>query len=309
MSVDLEAEGLSSPADDESTEALIDGSRLSQDQVALIREEMIRQSLGFVEAALHLNMVSADQAAEIFERFSGKSGHPGVVEKALRRQSIGRVATVPPSKYVNPSKDLLLAHDQDHPHCERLRALRTELSLVLGNGGREASVVAVLSPGPSEGRSQLAAELAIAFAQLGRRTLMVEADLRRPRQHVLFGTGDTSGMAQCLALGRQPQFLRVENLPQLSLLTAGTLPPNPLELLSDGRFERLLSDWRRIFDVVVIDTPAVTQFADGLAIASLAEQVLLLSRANMTSHKDMKDTLRRLTSTNAKILGAVINHF
>jgi len=204
---------------------------------------------------------------------------------------------------------LLLAHDPDHPHCERLRALRTELSLVLGNGGREASVVAVLSPGPKEGRSQLAAELAIAFAQLGRRTLMVEADLRRPRQHELFGAGDASGMAQCLAFGRQPQFLRVENLPQLSLLTAGQLPSNPLELLSDGRFERLISDWRRIFDVLVIDTPAVTQFADGLAIASLAEQVLLLSRANVTTHKDMKDTLRRLTSTNARILGAVINHF
>lgn len=308
MSVDAERGGTGGPIDEDLIEVLIDSCRLSQDQVALIREFMSSQSVTFVEAALHLNTITADQA-QTFEQAHANSAQPMVFEKALRRQSIGRVATVPPSKYVKPSKDLLLAHDPDHPHCERLRALRTELSLVLGNGGREASVVAVLSPGPSEGRSQLAAELAIAFAQLGRRTLMVEADLRRPRQHILFGAADTSGMAQCLAFGRAPQFLRVENLPQLSLLTAGTVPPNPLELLSDGRFERLISDWRRIFDVLVIDTPAVTQFADGLAIASLAEQVLLLSRANITSHKDMKDTLRRLSSTNARILGAVINHF
>jgi protein-tyrosine kinase len=309
MSVDSEVEGLGGPFDEELIDALIDDYRLSQEQVALIREFMGLRGLTAVEAALHLNLITADQAVKILERSQSSVAQTGVVETALLRQSIGRVATVPPTVYVKPSNELLMAHTQDHPHCERLRALRTELSLLLGNGGRQASVVAVLSPGPSEGRSQLAAELAIAFAQLGRRTLLVEADLRQPRQHLLFRTGHARGIAQYLTIGKLPQFLRVESLPQLSLLTSGPVPPNPLELLSDGRFERLLSDWRRIFDVVVIDTPALTQFADGLAIASFAQQVLLLSRANVTSHKDMKDTLRRLTSTNARILGAVINHF
>jgi protein-tyrosine kinase len=309
MSVDSEVEGLAGPLDAELIDALIDDYRLTQEQVALIKELMSVQGMRVIEAALHLNLITADQAAKILDRSQSSIANTSVVETALRRQSIGRVATVPPSVYVKPSKELLLAHTQDHPHCERLRALRTELSLLLGHGGRQASVIAVLSPGPGEGRSQMAAELAIAFAQLGRRTLLVEADLRRPRQHLLFGAGHAPGIAQCLTIGKQPQFLRVESLPQLSLLTSGPVPPNPLELLSDGRFERLLSDWRRIFDVVVIDTPAVTHFADGLAIASFAEQVLMLSRANITSHKDMKDTLRRLSSTNARILGAVINHF
>jgi receptor protein-tyrosine kinase len=92
-------------------------------------------------------------------------------------------------------------------------------------------------------------------------------------------------------------------------MPAGSVPPNPLELLSDGRFERLISDWQRVFDVLVLDTPPVTKFADGLAVASFARDVLLLSRANSTSHRDMKDTLRRLATTNARILGAVINNF
>jgi receptor protein-tyrosine kinase len=155
----------------------------------------------------------------------------------------------------------------------------------------------------------LAADLAIGFAQLGRRTLLIEADMRRPRQHLLFGAGDTLGLAQCLTSGTDPQLLRVEGLAQLCLAISGPVPPNPSELLSDGRFERLLSDWRRAFDILVIDTPAVTQFSDGLAIASFAEPVLMVSRANITSLNDMKETFRRLGSTNARILGGVINNF
>ncbi len=233
----------------------------------------------------------------------------GIIQSAIRRLSIGQVATVPPSIYVKPSKHLLLAYNPDHPHCERLRALRTELLMVLGTKSRLADVVALLSPSRGEGRSQLAAELAIAFAQLGRRTLLVEADMRRPRQHLNFGAGNVAGLSQSLMLGVAPQLLKVEGLPELSLLTSGPVPPNPLELLSNVRFDRLLSDWRRAFDILVIDTPAVTDFADGLAIASFAKQVLLLSRTNTTGHKEMKDTLRRLATTNARILGAVINKF
>jgi protein-tyrosine kinase len=309
VSVAPETGGLSQPIDAELIEKLIEHTRLSHEQVTLIRELMGTARLDFVDAALQLNLISADDAAGIVEWAQRIDSQAGVVETALRRQSIGRVATVPPSIYVKPSKELLLVHNPDHPHCERIRALRTELIMLMGSEHRQASVFAVLSPGPGEGRSLLAAELAIAFAQLGRRTLLVEADLRRPRQHFLFGAENTNGLAQCLTLGAVPQLLRVGGLPQFSLLPAGSPPPNPLELLSDGRFEDLLFDWRRVFDVLVVDTPAITKYADGLAIASLTEEVLLLSRANSTGHKDMKDTLRRLGTTRARILGAVINNF
>jgi protein-tyrosine kinase len=302
LSVAPETGGLSQPIDSDLIEKLIERSRLSHEQVALIRELMGTARLGFVDAALQLNLITADDAAGV-ERSQRTDSQTGVVETALRRQSIGRVATVPPLIYVKPSKELLLVHNPDHPHCERIRALRTELIMLMGSEHRQASVFAVLSPGPGEGRSLLAAELAIAFA------LLVEADLRRPRQQLLFGTENAHGLAQCLTFGAVPQLLRVDGLPQFSLLPAGSPPPNPLELLSDGRFEELLFDWRRVFDVLVIDTPAITKYADGLAIASFVEQVLLLSRANSTSHKEMQETLRRLSTTRARILGAVINNF
>jgi receptor protein-tyrosine kinase len=101
----------------------------------------------------------------------------------------------------------------------------------------------------------------------------------------------------------------VEGLPQLSLLTSGAVPSNPLELLSDGRFEKLLQDWRKSYEFVLLDTPPIRSYADGLAIATLAGRVLLLSRAQQTSFKDTSDMLRRLATTQSRILGAVINHF
>src|SRR5258708_2039881 len=272
-------------------------------------EKMAERGLTFIEAASYLKLITADEATVAPGQPHRRTAQDGIIQSAIRRLSIGQVARVPPSIYVKPSKHLLLAYNPDHPHCERLRALRTELLMVLGTKSRLADVVALLSPSQGEGRSQLAAELAIAFAQLGRRTLLVEADMRRPRQHLNFGAGNIAGLSQCLMLGIPPQLLKVEGLPELSLLTSGPVPPNPLELLSNVRFDRLLSDWRRAFDILVIDTPAVTDFADGLAIASFAKQVLLLSRTNTTGHKEMKDTLRRLATTNARILGAVINKF
>lgn len=309
MSVDSGTEGASASFDDDLIGTLIEKCRLSPEQVQLVKEAMSAQGLGFVDAALYLNLITADEAAVIHQWTHRDSTQPGIIQTAIRRLSVGQVATVPPSIYVKPSKDLLLPNNSDHPYCERLRALRTELLLVLGDKGRQAHAVVVLSPGSGEGRSQLAAELAIAFSQLGKRTLLLEADLRRPSQHLNFGVASVPGLAQSLTLGIAPQLLRVDGLPQLSVLLSGPVPPNPLELLSNVRFDRLLSDWRRVFDILIIDTPPVTKFSDGLAIASFAEQVLLVSRANSTRHKDMKDTLRRLASTNAQILGAVINNF
>ncbi len=286
MSIDSGAEDFSAPLDGDLTLALIERYRLSPQQVALIMEKMAERGLTFIEAASYLKLITADEATAAPGQSQRRTAQDGIIQSAIRRLSIGQVATVPPSIYVKPSKHLLLAYNPDHPHCERLRALRTELLMVLGTKSRLADVVALLSPSQGEGRSQLAAELAIAFAH-----------------------GNIAGLSQCLMLGVPPQLLKVEGLPELSLLTSGPVPPNPLELLSNVRFDRLLSDWRRAFDILVIDTPAVTDFADGLAIASFAKQVLLLSRTNSTGHKEMKDMLRRLATTNARILGAVINKF
>ena len=209
---------------------------------------------------------------------------------------------------VEPDERLIMAHDPCDPRCEKIRALRTEL-LLRREAMDRANVVALLSPCAGEGRSLLAAELAIAFAQTGHPTLLVDADLRRPQQHVLFGAHNRQGLSQAIEYGATPQLHSVRGLARMSVLTAGVVPNDPLELLSSRRFASMMEDWRDNFEFVVIDTAPVAHFSDGLAVASLAGRVLALSRAQHTPYKDMRDMLRRLATTRSQILGAVISHF
>ena len=219
-----------------------------------------------------------------------------------------RCEITPLERALEPDDRLIMAHDPRDPRCEKIRALRTELLLRRESPDR-ADIVALLSPCAGEGRSLLAAELAIAFAQTGRPTLLVDADLRRPQQHLLFGTDNRQGLSQAIQAGVDPYLHAVQGLPRMSVLTAGAVPSNPLELLSSSGFASMIEDWRDSFEFVVIDTAPVMQFSDGLAVANFVGRVLTLSRAQHTPYKDMQDMLRRLAATRSQILGAVISHF
>ena len=216
--------------------------------------------------------------------------------------------TVVSERKAVPTENLMVAHHPYHPRGEQVRMLRTEL-LLRHETSDNANVVAVLSPCPGEGRSQLAAELAITFAQLGRPTLLVDAELRNPQQHILFNADNMHGLSRALEHEQQPQLQAVAGLPALFLLTAGPRAATPLELLSDRCFEGLVGQWRQNFQFVVLDTPPVRQYADGLAVATIVGRVLSLSRAMHTPYKDTRDMMRRLAATQSRILGAVINHF
>jgi receptor protein-tyrosine kinase len=217
-------------------------------------------------------------------------------------------APAPGAHKAAPSAGLVAAHLPYHQRSEQIRLLRTELML-RHDGSDGANVLAVVSAHPGEGRSQLAAELAISFAQLGQPTLLVDADLRAPRQHALFGADNRTGLASALAREERPLLQAVAGLPALSLLTAGPPPANPLELLSDRCFEDTLSDWRSTFQFVVLDTSPIDRYADALAVATVAGRVLTLCRATRTRFRDTRNVQRRLAATRARTLGAVINHF
>ncbi|MGO8858695.1 MAG: CpsD/CapB family tyrosine-protein kinase [Steroidobacteraceae bacterium] len=287
-------------------------SELGLTDVTVERIYEVMQSMGttFVDAAGRLGILKPETIEQALLKIrSGRSAdEAGMIETAIRRIASDRRVVLRQGDRVTPSAKLILAHDPDNPRSERLRALRTEL-LLLHETGRGANMVAVLSPGPGEGRSQLCGELAISFAQLGRRTLLVDADMRKPQQHVLFGSTNQHGLSQAIARNEKPYFHPVAGLPFMHLLTAGPIPPNPLELLSDGRFSNLLNEWRNSYEFIVLDTPPVAQCADGLAVATMAAHALVLSRAQHTTYKSTRALLRRLASTQSRLLGAVINHF
>jgi protein-tyrosine kinase len=297
--------------------ALLAGLKLPSESVEAAYELMQRGSLSLSEAALQLGLATQQQLDDVLVWMKRRShansansaNTSGLIETAIRKRISSHQQVIPAQgEMVTPGRQLILAHDHDNPRSEKLRALRTEL-LLLSAASTEANTIALLSASAGEGRSQLTAELVISFSQLGRRTLLVDADLRRPALHTLFGSSNGQGLAEAVTGIQKPWFHPVEGLPQLSLLTSGTTPHNPLELLSDGRFARLLQDWRKSFEFVLLDTPPVKEYADGLAIATLAGRVVVVGRGQHTSYTETRELLRRLASTQSQILGAVINHF
>lgn len=209
---------------------------------------------------------------------------------------------------VLPGRQLLSAHDRAHPHSERVRLLRTEL-LLRHPATEGAAAIAVVGATVGEGRSQLAAELALTFAQLDRSTLLLDADLRNPRQHLLFGAELRDGLAQAIVRGEPPPFFGVEGYPTMSLVTAGLSESNPLELLSDGRFQSLIDDLRRSFEFIIVDTPRCSDYADGVVAAAVVGHVLTVHRAGHTPYKAARAMFRQLASAQVDILGSVLNHF
>lgn len=211
-----------------------------------------------------------------------------------------------------------VSYDPDQPplrslpsvHGELIRKLRTELLLRHGYDNSAALAFAVVSTSAGDGRSLLAAELAVSFAQLGRSTLLIDADLRSPRLHRLFGTEVREGLAQTLATGEPPKLSGVEGFPPLSVLAAGEdTGHNPTELFSSMRFQRTIDTMRSIFDFIVIDTPPFNDYSDTQIISAVTGRVLTLHRSKSNNFKDTRTMLESLGRSRTEIFGGVLNQF
>jgi protein-tyrosine kinase len=294
------------PMDDELSNALIAHCNLSEPDINRILGVMREHRQSFSEAALELNLATRQDIDDVLQLV--RESQPSMIEVALGRVKGNSTALTVRQGVARLSGALTHLRDSDSARTEQIRALRTDLML-LNDSTPRGNVFALVSPGRGEGRSQLCAELAISFAELGRRTLLVDADMRHPSQHVLFSAENQWGLAQCVAAQQAPYLNAVEGLTELAVLTTGTMPPNPLELVSSSAFERLITAMRRQYDFIVIDTPAVSHYADAVQIATLAQRVLVVSRSGNTTLQSLKEMLRRLTVTESRVLGAVINRF
>ena len=208
------------------------------------------------------------------------------------------------------STEIVVAYEPFHPRAEELRALRTQLSIRWSNAAVRHRVLAIARPGPGEGRSYVAANLAAVFSQLGERTLLIDADLRAPRQHRIFDVPDRIGLSAVLS-GRADRsaVLPVPQFGTLSLLPAGARPPNPQELLSRRALAGLLQELRTEFDVIFIDTPPATRYADAQSVAFQAGSAMVLARKDHTRLADTAGVVRQLSDTGARIVGTVLNAF
>ncbi len=206
------------------------------------------------------------------------------------------------------SPHLVAAHDPFGPQAETLRAVRSQLLLRWFARGRKSLVVAGVGQG--DGASLLCANLAVAFAQLGRRTLLVDADLRAPTQQAIFNASSRQGLADMLA-GRVDPDLAEPLAPfgKLSLLGAGTLPPNPQELLSRPAMASLNAHFEARHDIVLYDCPPSARALDALLLAARTGGVLIVARKGKTRLDQLHALAAQVGQNGAKVLGSVLVEF
>ena len=206
------------------------------------------------------------------------------------------------------SAELVAAYKPFSQQVEALRALRSQLVMRWFNEGYKS--LAVVSAHSGEGGSFLAANLAIVFSQLGEKTLLVDANLREPRQHSIFNLKENLGLSDIIA-GRAGLNIitKVDSFVDLSVLGAGTIPPNPQELLNRSTFTDFMNQAISQYDVVLVDTTPASATADAQATVARCGGALLVSRLNHTRLSDIAEMREQISVTGARIVAAVVNDF
>ena len=208
------------------------------------------------------------------------------------------------------STELVATVDPFGCQAEAIRGIRSQLMLAARTADQPKRPLAVLSPDAGDGKSYLAANLAISYSQLGASTVIIDADMRTPRQHQLFSISNETGLSGVLSGRAQPNvILTVADLPNLFVLPVGTLPPNPLDLLQRPAFEELLQYLLTKFDHIVVDAPAAVHGADALVIAAKCDLALVIARRGRTQMKAVDGLLRQVARSGTRLAGVVINDY
>jgi len=264
---------------------LLDAGKLTEIDVNRIAVAQRKKNLRFGEAAEHLGLVSTED-----------------VSRALAQQF--RYPYVTGDSPLDAS--LIAAYEPFSTAAEALRELRSQLLLRWPETQRKT--LAVISPRKHSGCSHLAANLAIVFAQLGHRTLLIDANFRRPSQRGWFNTEPAAGLSDLLIgrCGLDEALVPIAPFADLKVIFAGTQPPNPQELLSRVTFRYLLETSASNFDVVILDTPPILEYSDAQIVVAAAGGCLLAARRHRTRVADIERAREKFAPTRAALLGTAI---
>ncbi|MBA2723598.1 MAG: chain length determinant protein tyrosine kinase EpsG [Methylibium sp.] len=268
---------------------LMDAGLLSAEDAEQILRLQRQNNLRFGEAAIRLGLLTEAD-----------------IQYALARQF--DYAYLRMSEHKAVSEEVIAAYQPFSATVERLRAVRSQLMLRWFDKAEHRQTMAIVGPARNDGRSYLAANLAVVFAQLGERTLLIDADMRQPRQHELFMLQNKVGLSTLLAhRSREEAIVRITDLVGLSVLPAGPVPPNPSELLNRPAFDELISHVRSSYDVVLIDTPSLSSGEDAAMIAVRTGAVLAVARTKQTRVAAFDDMVVGLTNAGVAVVGTVLN--
>lgn len=204
--------------------------------------------------------------------------------------------------------ELIAAYQPFSVQVEALRALRSQLILRWFSEGNKS--LSIVSANTGEGKSYLSANLAVVFSQLGQRTLLIDANLRTPKQHQMFNLKDKLGLSDILAMRCGLEVVaKIESFLDLSVLGAGTVPPNPQELLGSNRFTQLMLEFSNRYDVIIVDTPPAAENSDAQLVSARTQGALLLSKVNFTRINDIENVSEQLKAAGVEVVAALMNEF
>jgi protein-tyrosine kinase len=269
-------------------ELLSEACKLGEQQIQQIVAYQRRTGMRFGEAAVALRLVDRKDVLEaLYQQFQYTPGFA---------RPHGRT-------------ELVAAADRFGEQAEAFRELRSRLLIeVMRDGPRCA--LAIVSPDAGDGKTYLAANLAVSFSQLGERTLLIDADVRTPRQHHVLGVKQNGvGLTSVLAGFSDATDLvhEVPGLPHLYFVPAGPIPPNPVELMQRPRFGQLVRGLLEEFDHVIVDTPAAVRGPDARVIAARCGAALVVARRSRSRLAPLEGLLSALARGPAQIAGVVVN--
>ena len=210
----------------------------------------------------------------------------------------------------NPTTELLIHNDSRSSLAEAYRQLRT--SILLSTAGHAPKSLLVTSSLPSEGKTTTAINTAISLAQTGAKVLIIDADMRRPRLHSVFNISNAEGLSTLLSSEFADQdilnVIEYDEESRLNLLSSGPVPPNPAELIGSEQMSNLLKMLQNNFTHVVVDSPPIASFTDGVLVASMVDGVILVVNSGKSSRQVVRRSRQLLMDIGAKVFGVVLNN-
>ena len=208
------------------------------------------------------------------------------------------------------NRELVMSAQPFSKQAEAFRAIRSQLMMRVFNPSEPKRALAVLSPNNGDGKTFFVANLGVAMAQLGGRTLVVDADMRGPRLHQMFGIPNSSGLSGILS-GRQEDnvIYQAPDIPSLFVMPVGVTPPNPLELIERPAFRLLMGELLRKFDHVIVDTPAAQHGMDAAVVAAKCGAALAIARKDHSQVVAVNELVSNIGASTAKLAGVIINEY
>ena len=200
---------------------------------------------------------------------------------------------------------LIVQNDPKSPISASYRAIRTNLQFA--GAGKQMKYIAFTSSVPGEGKSTTISNIALTMAQDGKKVLLIDNDLRKPRQHKIWGLLN-KGLTNMIAMGAPfDEVVQKDVFPNLDVLTSGPIPPNPSELLGSSKMNTILKEIGEPYDYVLLDLPPILAVTDAAIVGNMADGVVLVVRSGLTVPEEAKESKKRLEAGHANILGVVLN--